>query len=271
MKRIIAMMLALMMVFALCACGNDNSNDDTKANDDVKTLVVGIDPEYPPYAYMGDDGEYTGFDVETAKAVCDLLGWKMEIFALNWDQKLVQLDSKECDCIWAGMTILDSMKEAGYVISEPYYDNTQVLLVKSDSGYTSSKDLAGKTVAVQSDSSALSILTDESNAEMLALAKTFAKLKEYGDYNAAFLALESGAVDAIAMDIGVAKYQIKSRGDGYKQLDTILASEQYGIGFALGNTELRDAVSKTLAEIMADGTYAKLAEKFGVDGAINWN
>ena len=143
--------------------------------------------------------------------------------------------------------------------------------MKSDSGISALSDLAGKTVAVQSDSSALSILTDESNAEMLALAKTFAKLKEYGDYNAAFLALESGAVDAIAMDIGVAKYQIKSRGDGYKQLDTILASEQYGIGFALGNTELRDAVSKTLAEIMADGTYAKLAEKFGVDGAINWN
>ncbi len=68
---------------------------------------------------MGDDGKYTGFDVEVAQAVCDLLGWKMEIFALNWDQKLTQLDAKECDCIWAGMTILDSMKEAGYVISEP--------------------------------------------------------------------------------------------------------------------------------------------------------
>ena len=129
MKRIIAMMLALMMVFALCACGNNTSNDDKqKADDSVKTLTVGVDPEYPPYAYMGDDGKYTGFDVEVAQAVCDLLGWKMEIFALNWDQKLTQLDAKECDCIWAGMTILDSMKEAGYVISEPYYDNTQVLL-----------------------------------------------------------------------------------------------------------------------------------------------
>ena len=88
MKRIIAMMLALVMVFALCACGNNTSNDDKqKADDSVKTLTVGVDPEYPPYAYMGDDGKYTGFDVEVAQAVCDLLGWKMEIFALNWTQK----------------------------------------------------------------------------------------------------------------------------------------------------------------------------------------
>ena len=103
------------------------------------------------------------------------------------------------------------------------------------------------------------------------LKNSFKELKEYADYNAAFLALESGAVDAIAMDIGVAKYQIASRGEGYQQLETILASEQYGIGFALGDTELCDAVSKTLSEIMTDGTYDKLAEKFGIDGAIKWN
>ena len=88
-------------------------------------------------------------DVEICQAVCDYLGWELEIFGVNWDEKLVQLDSFECDCVWSGMTILDSMKEAGYVISEPYYDNTQVLVVKSDSGYASSADLAGKVVAVQ--------------------------------------------------------------------------------------------------------------------------
>ena len=82
------------------------------------------------FSYLGDDGNYTGFDIEIAQAACDQLGWEMNVFPVNWDQKLVQLDGKECDCIWSGMTILDSMKEAGYVISDPYYDNTQVLLVK---------------------------------------------------------------------------------------------------------------------------------------------
>ena len=94
---------------------------------------MGIDPEYPPFSYLGEDGNYTGFDVDVCKAACDLLGWDMEIFAVNWDEKLVQLDSKECDCVWSGMTILDSMSEAGYVISKPYFDNTQVLMVKADS------------------------------------------------------------------------------------------------------------------------------------------
>ena len=105
MKKIVALLLAVMMVFALCACGGGDNKDDSQ-----KTLVVGIDPEYPPYSYIGSDGEYTGFDIEVAQAACDLLGWKMEVFPVNWDNKLVQLDGNECDCIWSGMTILDSMK-----------------------------------------------------------------------------------------------------------------------------------------------------------------
>ena len=89
MKKIVALLLAVMMVFALCACGGGDSKTDEK------TLVVGIDPEYPPYSYIGSDGEYTGFDIEVARAACDLLGWKMEVFPVNWDNKLVQLDGKE--------------------------------------------------------------------------------------------------------------------------------------------------------------------------------
>ena len=80
---------------------------------------MGVDPEYPPFSYLGDDGKFTGFDVEIAQAVCDLLGWDLQVFGVNWDQKLVQLDSAECDCVWSGMTILDSMKDAGYVLSGP--------------------------------------------------------------------------------------------------------------------------------------------------------
>ncbi len=256
--KIAALAVAVTMIcVALCACGGK------------KNFTVGFDADFPPYGYIDTNGEYTGFDIELAREVAKRNGWEIKLKAIDWNAKDSLLSSGAIDCIWNGFTM--NGREDKYTWTKAYVDNSQVVVVKSDSGISALSDLAGKTVAVQSDSSALSLLTDESNAEMLALAKTFAKLKEYGDYNAAFLALESGAVDAIAMDIGVAKYQIKSRGDGYKQLDTILASEQYGIGFALGNTELRDAVSKTLAEIMADGTYAKLAEKFGVDGAINWN
>ena len=136
MKKLIALMLAMVMALSLVACGkpaeNDNSANDNNTNTDgdataTRTFVMGVDAEYPPFSYLGEDGQYTGFDVEVCKAVCDLLGWDLQVFGVNWDQKLVQLDAKECDCVWSGMTILDSMKEAGYVISAPYYDNTQVI------------------------------------------------------------------------------------------------------------------------------------------------
>ena len=258
MKRIIAMMLALVMVFALCACGNNTSNDDNqKADDSVKTLTVGVDPEYPPYAYMGDDGKYTGFDVEVAQAVCDLLGWKMEIFALNWDQKLTQLDAKECDCIWSGMTILDSMKEAGYVISEPYYDNTQVLLVKTDSGYKTSKDLAGKTVAVQLGTSGEALL----NGDLSSLKDSFSNVVTCNSFLSCFTELGGGSVDAVFVDYPVAAAYV-AENDGYSIIDEGLGAEQYGIAFRSGDQELCDQIQAAIDQLVENGTYAKIAEKY---------
>ena len=139
----------------------------------------------------------------------------------------------------------------------------------ADSGIASKADLEGKTVAVQADSSALAALTDEEdNEENLALAATFADLMEVPDYNTAFMNLEAGSVDAIAMDVGVAKYQIESRGDGYVILDEVLAAEEYGVGFKLGNTALRDAVSKTLNEMAEDGTFMKIAKDWGLEDSV---
>ncbi len=261
MKRIIAMLLALAMVFALCACGstdtNDNSDDKSTANDDVKTLVVGIDPEYPPYAYMGDDGEYTGFDVEVARAVCDLLGWNIEFFALNWDQKLVQLDSNECDCIWAGMTILDSMKKAGYVISDPYYDNTQVLLVKSDSGYSSSKDLAGKTVAVQLGTSGESLL----DGDLADLKASFGNVVTCNSFLSCFTELDGGSVDAVFVDYPVAASYV-AENEGFSIIDENLGAEQYGIAFRSGDQELCDQIQDAIDQLVENGTYKTIADKY---------
>ena len=171
MKKILAIALAAMMLLAVLAgCGSSaSSSAESAAAEERTSFVMGIDPEYPPFSYLGDDGSYTGFDVEVCQAVCDYLGWELEVFGVNWDEKLVQLDSFECDCVWSGMTILDSMKEAGYVISEPYYDNTQVLVVKADSGFASSADLAGKLVAVQLGTSGEALL----NGDLADMAETF--------------------------------------------------------------------------------------------------
>lgn len=264
MKKAIAIAAAALMLLTLLAgCGNNAATPDNGEQTQTKTFTVGFDAEFPPYGYQDENGEYVGFDLDLAAEVCARNGWELVKKPINWDSKDMELETELIDCIWNGFTI--NGREDKYTWSTPYVDNSQVVVVGKDSGIASYADLAGKIVAVQADSSALAALTeneDGSNDENIALAESFEKLVEVPDYNTAFMNLEAGAVDAIAMDIGVAQYQLEQRGDAFVILDGTLAAEQYGIGFKLGNTELRDAVQKTLDEMAADGTFAKIAEKW---------
>ena len=268
MKKLIALMLAMVMALSLVACGkpaeNDNSANDNNTNTDgdataTRTFVMGVDAEYPPFSYLGEDGQYTGFDVEVCKAVCDLLGWDLQVFGVNWDQKLVQLDAKECDCVWSGMTILDSMKEAGYVISAPYYDNTQVIMVKEGSDIKSSADLAGKVVAVQLGTSGEALLAD--GGDLADLAATFADLTTCDSFLKCFTELGGGAVDAVIVDKPVAVSYAESN-KGFTVLDEGLGAEQYGIAFRAGDEELCATVEDAVAQLVANGTYAEIAAKY---------
>ena len=264
MKKVIAIAAAALMLLTLLAgCGNNATTPDNGEQTQTKTFTVGFDAEFPPYGYQDENGEYVGFDLDLAAEVCARNGWELVKKPINWDSKDMELETELIDCIWNGFTI--NGREDKYTWSTPYVDNIQVVVVGKDSGIASYADLAGKIVAAQADSSALAALTeneDGSNDENIALAESFEKLVEVPDYNTAFMNLEAGAVDAIAMDIGVAQYQLEQRGDAFVILDGTLAAEQYGIGFKLGNTELRDAVQKTLDEMAADGTFAKIAEKY---------
>lgn len=247
MKKIITIAVVIVMIFSLSAVA---------LADDGKVFIMGIDPEYPPFSYLGDDGEYTGFDVEVCQAVCDYLGWKLEIFGVNWDEKLVQLDSMECDCVWSGMTILDSMKEAGYVISAPYYDNTQVLVVKEGSGLASSADLAGKIVAVQLGTSGEALL----NGDLADLAATFGNIVTCDSFLKCFTELEGNAVDAVFVDLPVAASYAANH-DGLLIIDEQLGAEQYGIAFRSGDAELCAQVEEAIQALVENGTYAEIASK----------
>lgn len=258
-KKALCLVLALAMTVAmLAACG---SKDDANTDGDSakKTFIMGVDPEYPPFSYLGDDGKFTGFDVEICQAVCDELGWDLKVFGVNWDQKLAQLDSNECDCIWSGMTILDSMKDAGYVISKPYYDNTQVIMVKEGSDIKSSADLAGKSVAVQLGTSGESLLSEGGDLE--SLAKTFGSLMTCDSFLKCFTELGGGAVDAVIVDKPVATSYVQQNA-GFTILDEELGAEQYGIAFRSGDQELCDTVQAAVQKIVDNGTYAKIAEKY---------
>ena len=234
------------------------------ANDET-TFTVGFDQEFPPYGYIGDDGEFTGFDLDLAAEVADRLGLELVLTPIDWDAKDMELNSGAIDCIWSGFTI--NGREDLYTWSEPYTDNSQVFVVKKTSGIEDFDDLKGSIVEVQTDSSAQQALDSEDFADLKA---SFDDYIIVPNYNQAFMDLESGAVDAIAMDIGVARFQIEGKEDTYRILEEPIVSELYGIGFLKGNEELRDQVQAAMDEIIADGTFAEISNKyFGYDVGLS--
>ena len=253
-KKAVALMLSTVMAMGMVSAAS------VQASVEDKTLIVGFDAEYPPYGYMDEDGEYTGFDLELAQAVCDLEGWTLDKKPINWDSKDMELNSGSIDCIWNGFTI--NGREDDYTWSDPYLNNEQVMVVAADSGIEKLDDLAGKNVVVQAASAALDALNSDDNKDLTA---SFASLTENPDYNTAFMNLDSGAADAIAVDIGVAKYQLSQREEGkYVILDEPIQSEKYGIGFKKGNDELKDTVWEEILKLYDAGEVDKLAEKYEV-------
>lgn len=238
--------------------------DDTSA--DITTLTVGFDQAYPPYGFVGDDGQFTGFDLDLAAEVCKRNNWEVKDEPIEWDAKDTLLNSGAITCIWNGFTM--EGRKNDYTFSAPYMLNGQVVVVKKDSGINSLADLAGKTVITQTDSAAQEVLEgDKAN-----VAATFATLDTIGDYNTAFMQLESGAVDAVACDLSISQYQISAKPDAYKQLDEALSTEHYAVGFKKGSQALSDKVTETLKAMDADGFVKQLCDKYSSYGISydNW-
>lgn len=254
----------------LTGCGNQGAQATSAAADDsanITTLTVGFDKSYPPYGFMDQKtGEYTGFDLELAKEVCKRNNWELALEPINWDAKDSLLNSGEITCIWNGFTL--EGREDDYTFSDPYMLNGQVVVVKKDSGIKSLADLKGKVVITQTDSAALEVL----QGDKADLAATFAGLETIGDYNTAFMQLESGAVDAVACDLSIAEYQLSAKPDAYTKLDEDLSTENYAVGFKKGSQALADKVTETLKAMDADGFVKDLCEKYASYGISyeNW-
>lgn len=282
MKKIIAIMLSMGLVLSMAACSKSNEQDKTQnaegkneseavtTQDSKNTdsndgkITVGFDQNFPPFGYVGDDGNYTGFDIEMATECAKRMGKEIVLQPIDWDAKDMELEAGTIDCIWNGFTM--NGREDQYTWSKPYMDNSQVFVVKVDSGIKSSTDLAGKVVEVQKESSAQSALEDEKHKDLLS---SFGQFLTVDQYNTAFMDLEAGAVDAIGIDIGVAKFQLEGKEDKFVILEDPISTEQYGIGFLKGNEVLRDEVENTLLEMVKDGTFAEISNKyFGYDVSI---
>ena len=275
---VLASLSAALSATALAGCGGTPAAvDDTSTTTDdaaeagtgavdTGTLIVCFDSAYPPYGYVGDDGEYTGFDLELAQEVASRNDWDIQLEPIDWDAKDTLLDSGAINCIWNGFTV--EGREDDYTFSEPYMLNAQVVVVKADSGISTFDDLAGKAVVTQIDSAALDVL----EGDQADLAATFASLETISDYNTAFMQLESGAVDAVACDLSIAAYQLAAKPDAYAQLDEQLSAEHYAVGFKKGDDATATTVTDTLRAMDEDGFVQQLCEKYADQGISyeNW-
>ena len=246
------LLIVLAAAAALVGCG--------QKDDGAKKFVVGFDADFPPYGYKDGD-TYKGFDLDLAREVCKAKGWMFVANPINWDAKDMELNSGAIDCIWNGFTMQG--REEGYTWSSAYIDNSQVVLVKVGSPIKTLKDLAGKTVGVQTDTPVQKALSKGGDKE--ALGATFKSLVVEPNYNQAVNELSMGALDAVALDVGVAQKKMADLPGKFVTLSEIVMTETYGIGFKKGNVALRDEVEAELKKLFANGTAAKIAAEYKIE------
>ena len=277
-RRLIALALALGLTFTLAACGgtagtantpggNSESpagNSETPAAESdmayVKekgTLIVGM-TDFAPMDYKDENGEWIGFDADMAKAFAESLGVEVEFLEINWDNKLMELDTKGIDVIWNGMTINDEVK-AGASVSEPYCRNGQVVVVPADKAedYQTVESLSGLNFAVENGS--------QGAAQLDELGLTYVAKTTQAD---ALMEVASGASDACVIDLLMAGAMI-GEGTSYPELTyTVqLNDEEYGVAFRQGS-DLTEAFNTFWKEAYDAGTVMETATTYGVQESV---
>lgn len=259
MRKIIALLMALCMVFALVACGKPAA--DTTAPAEGGTLKIGY-TIYEPMNYLDEAGNLTGFDTEFAQLVCAKLGMTPEFIEINWDTKFPTLDAGQIDCIWNGMTISEEVK-TNCAVSVAYVKNAQVVVMAKDklASYTDVESLKGLKFAAEAGSAGETAIKDNG------LDGQYTPVSAQTD---ALLALAGGQVDAIVIDITMANAST-AEGTSYADYGYAieLTTEEYGIGFRLSDTELQAKVNKAIEELVAEGKMQELADKYGLTLAFN--
>ena len=263
-KRIIFISALVITTFLMISCVSAEglfdffANDDANVKNDEKTLIVGFNSQFPPFGCQDDNGNYTGFDLDLAKEVCKRNNWTfVPQPIIDWNSKQMELEGGEIDCLWSEFTI--NGREDDYTWSEPYFNNTKVVIVKENSSISSISDLKGKTIEIQQGSSFLNVLKNNKTLDDM-----LGEVNEVDGYDTALMDLESGVCDAVICDSGLGYFKVVEEFNGadFKVLDESISSEQYGIGFKKGNTELRDQVQKTLDEMFEDGTVDEIAQNY---------
>ena len=257
MKRVLVMLLAALMVLTCFAGCGASGKSDLKYIQDKGTMIVGI-TDYAPMDYKDENGEWTGFDAELAQMVCEKLGVKCEFFVLaDWGKKFYELETKNIDAIWNGMTITEEVT-LNTNCSAPYVVNAQVLVMKADvvGDYDSVESLAPLTFAVENGSAGQDAVVEAGIPESQIIAVQ--------DQAAALMEVAAGTSDACVIDITMAN-AMTGEGTSYADLASgvSLTSEEYGIGFRK-DSDVTAKVNEILDQLRADGTMQALADKYNL-------
>ena len=272
MKKFISTVLALGMAASLAACGGSASTAASTESTAASAAEATADSDlayiknkgkmtigytvYEPMNYTDADGNFTGFDTELATAVCEKLGVEPDFVEINWDTKIVELDAKSIDCIWNGLTLTDD-REANMACTKPYVKNAQVVVMKADADYTSTADLAGKTVVAESGSAGETTIEED---EGLQQADFVAKSVQTD----CLMEVAAGTADAAVLDLTLASAMI---GEGTDYANLVIKDElnveEYGAAFRKGS-DVAAAVDTAFDELKADGTMQTLADKYGL-------
>ena len=253
MKKLFAIALALILVLTCFAgCGSKDTTDMAAIKKAGK-IVVGI-TDYAPMDYLDENGQWTGFDAEFAQMFAEELGVECEFYVIaDWSKKFIELETKQIDAVWNGMTITDEAK-LNSSVSDPYVINAQVVVMKADvvANYADTASLAGLTVAVENGSAGQSVAEELEGLNVVPLA----------DQGATLMEVAAGTADACIIDITMA-YAMTGEGTNYADLapGMSLSEELYGVSFRK-ESDLTAAFNEFMAKIKADGTLQALADKY---------
>ncbi|MBO4889594.1 MAG: amino acid ABC transporter substrate-binding protein [Lachnospiraceae bacterium] len=254
---------AILTVFAAGCAKSDNTEKDSSLTNIVnkRELILGFDDNFPPMGFVGEDGNYTGFDIDLAREVCSRLGVELKLQPIVWDRKEEYLNDGRIDCIWNGLSVNSERRES-MNLSEPYMENETVFVVKKNSPFRKLSDLEGRRVGTQAGSSTESALESSKDLPELNIVKA-------DDNYKLFDMMESDELDAVFIDSIVAYYYISENNKDYYILPSVLGNEDFAIGFRKNDQALRNVVQKTLHEMKEDGTLAGISIKwFGTDVTI---
>lgn len=258
------LMLLMVMILGVMMCSVQKEEKEAKDGSMPEKVVVGLDDTFAPMGFKNEKGEIVGFDIDLARYVLEeKLGKKVEFKAINWDSKIMDLNSGNIDLIWNGLTITPERAEQTEM-SKPYITNSQVIITRVDTGIEKKADLKGKVVGVQTQSSG------EEKVKELGEEKEFKEFKGYAQYDQAFLDLDAKRLDAIVIDESFAKYikhikEGQSKKEMYKILAENYGKEEMGVAAKKGNRALIESIDSAIEEAKKSGEYDKIYKRWFKD------